>query len=233
MSIWINPELKGFNQLGDFINVEFDSTKESCRFDCSEIRFLPLDNGDIVIGMSANSISNVHSKCDIKYPFNCATVVHAESFELYDLNEKKKVTVQPSLCDKLMLRQLASVDLTKCYGGYIEFKPVLAEVWELIEQGLVPVDKIVLHMLAEIPECKTIGSLRLESSKNGSKKGGGYAAKAQTELERLSDREKFLGGLITQWNPSKESVGTPLGDWAGLSETEKEHLAAYFIMIAR
>jgi hypothetical protein len=192
MALWFSTELKGFNQLGDFLHLEFDSSKESTRIDCDEIRFVPLDDGSIVIGMLATAISNVSSKVDVKYPFVCAVTVHAVEYEIYSMDAKAKVKVQPSITEQLMLKQLATFDLEKVYKGFIEYKPVMAEIYELIEAGTLPVDKIILSNLLEIESAPTIGSLRLESSKNGSKAKGGYAAKAQTELERLNDRQAYL-----------------------------------------
>lgn len=195
--LWINPEKKGFNQLGDFIHVEFDPNKESPRFDCQEVRFITCDDGSIIIGMLATAIQGVSSKCNLTYPFVCALTLHTSEYEVYDLDAKGRIKVQPSLTEKLLIKQLETIDLEGCYAGWIEYKPVLPEIAALIEAGTIPSTQIPLFGLAVIDSCPTIASLRLESSKNGTKKGGGYAAKAQTELERLTDRQAFLCNYLT------------------------------------
>lgn len=197
MALWINPEKKGFNQLGDFIHIEFDPSKESPRFDCQEVRFLKCDDDSIIIGMLCNAIQGVSSKCDIKYPFACALTLHTAKYEVYDLDKKGRIEVEPSLTEKLMLKQLESLDLDGSYAGWIEYKPIMPEIFALIEAETIPVTQIPLFGFATIPDCPTIGSLRLESSKNGTKKGYGSSAKAQTELERLTDRQAFLIPIVS------------------------------------
>jgi hypothetical protein len=226
MALWINSEKKGFNQLGDFIHVEFDPAKESPRFDCSEVRFITCDDGSIIIGMLATAIQGVSSKCKLDFPFVCAVTLHTAKYEVYDMDKKGRVEVEPSLTEKLMIEQLKSIDLDGSFAGWIEYKPIMPEIAALIETGTIPATQIPLFGLAVIDSCPTISSLRLESSKNGTKKGGGYAAKAQTELERLGDRHLFINSfLLALTGEDIEKADTALA-LVGLSDIQVGKLSS-------
>lgn len=211
MKFWFNPEKKGFNQLGDFVWIDTDYRTVNTKLFFDELKILPIDGGGYLLGFNLLTADNLSDKIESKiFPLPCALWLHPKGtkYEIYSLDDRKKVEVESTPLEQVVIKALELVDSTKVYKGALDLvaSPMNAKVLDNPET-LVAMNPL---FLVEIPEAKVIGGLRLESSKVGGSTGSKTYKPAQTEKSKLDDRLLFALEL------GKELYGESVTDVASL-----------------
>lgn len=182
-----------YSKFKPYHELSVDFSNDSSDIEVSEIRFTKQDNGDVVAFFAAKSIqglykSEEHTENKLYY-----LVFHNSEYELYSSKEKKKVKVEPSPFEKLVIEFFKSCDENdshtlvslkgEVYTGTLSFFASAA-----IQANIKATNawNVVFNLTPIEGEPTYLKEAEASSGRRG------YGSSAQKESEKLKDRLAFV-----------------------------------------